>query len=241
MTADKTSASRCKMIVRMHRALTVAALMLSVTVAYSQVQARIESFSPQGIVKKIRQVQVRFSDPMVSFGDPRAAEPFDIECPEKGSARWADSKNWIYDFDRDLPGGIRCEFRAKQALRTLAGNPISGQRSFSFSTGGPAIISSVPHEGSQAIDEEQIFILELDVEAPEASILANVFFVVEGISERVGVRILSGEEREPLLKTQYRYRLKPVKPVTVIQSKQKFPAGSKVSLIWGRGVSSQTG
>ena len=229
------------MIARIRRSLTVAALMVSVTLAYSQEQARIELFSPQGTVKKIRQVQVRFSAPMVSFGDPRGVEPFDIECPEKGSARWADSKNWIYDFDRDLPGGIRCEFRAKETLRTLAGNPIGGQRNFSFSTGGPAIINSVPHEGSQAIDEEQIFILELDVEAPEASIFANVFFVIEGISERVGVRILSGDEREALLKSQYRYRLKQAAALRVIQAKQKFPAGSKVSLVWGRGVSSQSG
>ena len=41
-------------------------------------------FSPQGTVKEIRQATVRFSEPMVSFGDPQLADPFDIRCPEKG-------------------------------------------------------------------------------------------------------------------------------------------------------------
>ena len=45
-----------------------------------QAAAQIEYFSPQGIVKQIRQVTARFSEPMVSFGDPRLADPFDIRC-----------------------------------------------------------------------------------------------------------------------------------------------------------------
>jgi hypothetical protein len=50
-----------------------------------------------------RQVAVRFSVPMVTFGDPRLPEPFQIECPAKGWARWADARNWVYDFEQGLP------------------------------------------------------------------------------------------------------------------------------------------
>lgn len=63
----------------------------------------VEFFSPQGAVKGVRQVNVRFSEQMVSFGDPFVQEPFDIKCPEKSYGRWMDGKNWEYDFDRDLP------------------------------------------------------------------------------------------------------------------------------------------
>ena len=64
---------------------------------------RVEVFSPQGTVKGVRQVAVRFSVTMVTFGDPRLPEPFQIECPAKGWARWADARNWVYDFEQGLP------------------------------------------------------------------------------------------------------------------------------------------
>ena len=94
---------------------------------------------------------------MVPFGDPSGLiEPFDIDCPEKGTSRWADGKNWVYDFDRNLPAGVRCAFKLKPGLKALSGNAIGGQQDFSFSTGGPAIKASIPYEG-EGIDEEQIF------------------------------------------------------------------------------------
>jgi len=46
--------------------------------------AAVNLFSPQGTVKGVRQVTARFSEPMVPFGDPRIADPFDIVCPDKG-------------------------------------------------------------------------------------------------------------------------------------------------------------
>ena len=75
-----------------------------------QAAAQIEHFSPQGTVKQVRQVTARFSEPMVSFGDPQLADPFDIQCAQKGQGRWIDARSWSYDFDRDLPGGVTCRF-----------------------------------------------------------------------------------------------------------------------------------
>ena len=49
----------------------------------------MEFFSPQGLVKGIRQVTARFSETMTTFGDPRNESPFRINCLEKGSGRWA--------------------------------------------------------------------------------------------------------------------------------------------------------
>jgi len=66
----------------------------------------VELFAPQGEVKEVRQVTARFTTPMVPFGDPRLVEPFDVDCAEKGSGRWADARNWVFDFERDLPAGV---------------------------------------------------------------------------------------------------------------------------------------
>jgi hypothetical protein len=94
---------------------------------------QIDVFTPQGQAKNVRQVAVRFSEPMVAFGDPRLAEPFEIDCPEKGSARWADQKNWVFDFERDLPAGVRCSFKVKPDLKTNGGERVE-PATFSFSS-----------------------------------------------------------------------------------------------------------
>ncbi len=203
--------------------------------------ARVESFTPQGVVKKVRQVQVRFSEAMVPLGDPKFdLLPFEIKSPEKGSARWADSRNWEFDFDRDLPAGVRCEFRLKPGLRSLAGHPVGGTEVYSFSTGGPAILNSTPHEGEENIAEDQIFILELDGQPDNSSVNDNVYFQVEGLQERVGFRILGDAEQQRILKS-FRYRRDWPKNLLLIQAKQQFPVNRRVNLVWGKGVATASG
>jgi hypothetical protein len=215
---------------------------LILPLAFAASDPQIEFFSPQGTVKTVRQVSVRFSEAMVPLGDPRGfIEPFDAICSEKGKGRWADGRNWVFDFERDLPAGIRCEFCLKPEVRSLSGKEVVGQKIFSFSTGGPSIRFSIPHEGDFSLDEEQIFILALDAEPDNSSVLQNVTFSVEGIESHAGIRIIEGNERKEILKTRFRYRKPPEFPLLLIQCKQRFPSESKVSLIWGKGVMSKTG
>lgn len=208
----------------------------------AQQPPQVVSFSPEGVVKNVRQVQARFSEPMVPLGDLREeAVVFFVDCPEEGAGRWVDSRSWVYDFERDLPAGVRCEFRLDSELRTLSGSALEGRQVFSFSTGGPAVFRSDPWEGSDSIDEEQIFILTLDGEPDEESVLRHAYFTVEGIGERIGVRIVSGEEREAILKTRYRWDGEPERTELLIQARRRFPAGARVSLVWDSGVESLSG
>ena len=124
--------------------------------------ATVERFTPVGEVRAVRQAAARFSEDMVRFGDPKAPAPFDIVCAEAGQGRWIDSRNWVFDFSRDLPPGTRCSFKAKGELRALAGGALSGAATFAFSTGGPAVLSIQPYNGSSAVDEEQVFVLKLN-------------------------------------------------------------------------------
>ncbi|HSR13305.1 MAG TPA: MG2 domain-containing protein, partial [Thermodesulfobacteriota bacterium] len=220
--------------------------LLAPAVLFAQENPRVETFTPQGTVKGVRQVRVKFSDSVVPFGDPRAVvEPFDIDCPEKGTARWADDRNWIYDFERDLPAGIRCAFTVKAGLKTLSGRDFPSPQAFSFSTGGPAIVSSRPAQGAEWIDEEQIFILGLDAEAARDSVLANVFLSVEGLPERIGINVVEGKERDRILRAAgRRYAVKPgeaPKPFLLVQGRTRFPNDTRVNLVWGKGVQSRTG
>ncbi len=155
-------------------------------------------FSPQGEVKAVRQVTARFASAIVPFGDPRELDPFTIDCVEKGHGRWADGKNWIYDFDRDLPAGVRCGFSLKSGVAALDGTILPTGQRFEFNTGGPAILRSLPWEGSR-IDENQIFILGLDAPARAETITAGAHCVAAGIHERIGVRMVTGDERKIVL------------------------------------------
>ena len=174
-------------------------LWILATLAAAADFASVDFFSPEGTVKGVRQIAARFSEAMVAFGDPRLEDPFEVSCPEPGTGRWADPRNWIYDFERDLPAGVRCTFLLKENFKPLSGRPLAGRKEFSFSTGGPAVIQVLPHEGSHEVDEEQIFLLGLDAPASEASILENAYFTATGIEERIGVRLLKGDERRRVL------------------------------------------
>ena len=199
----------------------------------------VTQFSPQGVVKQVRQVIARFSQPMVSFGDPRLADPFEIDCAEPGAGRWVDSRTWAYDFKRDLPAGVRCRFQLRSGLTSPTGNTVSGQQTFTFSTGGPAILSSMPSAGSESIEEEQAFVLNLDAEATESSILAHAGFSIEGLPQRAGVRLMTGAARDAILKTFWRGALS--EHVVVLQARQRFPSGTKVNLVWGEGIAAASG
>jgi len=205
---------------------------------------KVALFTPQGIVKSVRQVRARFSEPMVPFGDPRVSvEPFDIQCPVKGKARWADSNNWVYDFGRDLPAGIRCEFRLRPGLKALSGREVVGQRNFTFSTGGPAIRSCSPYDGNKWISEDQIFVLTLDAEPTPESVKAHVGFAIRGIEGLVGARVVEGAEREEILKSlsPYERRRGRHRSILLIQCRQRFPSRAPVRLVWGKGILSKSG
>ena len=80
----------------------------------------------------------------------------------------------------------------------------SPQGTVGFSTGGPAIQTSSPSGGTKSIEEEQAFVLVLDAEPSEASLRQHVWFAVDGVPERIGIRVITGEPRAAILKTFYR-------------------------------------
>jgi len=222
---------------------------------------QVESFSPQGEVKDIRQVVARFSEPMVAFGDPRLASPFDVQCDAKGHGRWADARNWIHDFDNDLPAGLKCSFTPRAGLKSLAGNAVNHTH-FSFTTGGPAIRTSLPDEGTENIDEEQIFLLGLDAPANIASIKEHAACSIDGIGERIPLELIEGSQREKIIAEQSgqarnffevltkngRHGVLAVKDkrlqnasIIVARCGRKFPAGSKVNLLWSKGILTASG
>ena len=216
-------------------------------------------FMPQGTTKGVRQVQATFASPMVALGDPRLPSPFSVECAATGIGRWVDARHWVYDFDADLPGGLRCKFTLRRALADLAGHPVTGTKPFVFDTGGPQVVASLPAEGHESIDEHQVFLLKLDTLATPDSVRAHARCLVEGLGEALPVTLLEGAEREAVLaqrrKLGYAYhRLlwqdrdmgdvgvrgpafeAAEKTVATLRCQRPLPPGATVQLLWGRGI-----
>lgn len=216
-------------------------LLLSGAVAAANIS--IDTFAPQGASKNIRQVKAHFNAPASILGNPQAAAPFDIQCNEPGSGRWLDSQNWVYDFERELPGGVSCRFSASSSFRSPSGTGLN-PASFSFNSGGPMLLESRPDgsidvssgEGAMAslVDEEQVFLLRFDAPLKPGSLAANAWCEVDGVRERIGALVLTGAEREQLLKKMFREPAQ--QNFELLRCQRKLPAGQPMRLMLGKGL-----
>ncbi len=226
--------------------------------------ATVEAFNPVGEVKAVRQVSARFSEPMVAFGDPRLEAPFAIRCDAKGQGHWADGRNWVYNFDGDLPAGLQCDFSTRPNLKAMSGRDVKPAK-FDFNTGGPSIIESWPHDGDSDIDEEQVFLLGLDTVPDLDSVRQYAYCSVSGIGEKVPLQIIEGREREQILaeqkgraanffqviskRSRARLGILAVKDrrlddtalVLVARCGRKLAAGNSINIAWNAGIRSVSG
>ncbi len=230
----------------------------------------VQRFTPQGEARGVRQVTARFSEPVVAFGDPRLADPFVVQCDgdparTKGRGRWADTRNWAYDFERDLPAGQRCRFILKPEFKAVSGESIKGKNEFSFHTGGPGVLASRPREGDESIDEEQVFLLALDAPVDTGS-LNGAWCEAAGINERIPVKLVPEKEtREILEANRYgaydlfnvyveggrsalpfaRFKVDDKRwkdlPVVGVRCAQRLPPGADVTFVLGPQLKTRTG
>jgi uncharacterized protein YfaS (alpha-2-macroglobulin family) len=203
------------------------------------------SVTPQGEVARVRQVVAKFDSAAVNFGDPKAAAPFTVSCNDaqaaKGTGRWTGEKQWVYDFENDLPPGVRCTVSRVPNFKPAAGGDWTGPERHSFNTGGPFVRNIQPSYGK--IDEQQSFVLEFNGPATLASVRENVWCAADDIGERIPVRLLEGGDREALLKAVGRDRSAQKEPLrfATLQCNRTLSAGSRIQLVYGQGVATPSG
>ena len=209
--------------------------------AFSAQAFQITSLSPQGEVARIRQVAVKFDEAAVSFGDPKVAAPVTLSCSDaqagKGTGRWTTEREWVFDFEADLPPGIACTVQVRQGLKSAKGPVITGTTSYKFNSGGPFVQSIRPYPDSQ-IDEEQFFTLQLNGPATPASVLAHMGCAVDGLGERVPVRLIDGKDRAALLKSQGLDKAAEKSPLSIVTlaCNRRLTPSANVQLVYGKGV-----
>ncbi|MDL9998359.1 MG2 domain-containing protein [Variovorax sp. J22P240] len=206
---------------------------------------QITSLTPQGEVARIRQVVAKFDQPAVSFGDPKAPAPLALGCDDaqaaKGTGRWTTEKQWVFDFENDLPPGVRCTATRVAGFKSPAGTALGGPERYQFNSGGPFIRHWQPSYGK--IDEQQLFMLELNGAATPESVQQNVWCAAGDIGERIPVKLVDGEQRTALLKAFGRDKEAEKEPqrFVTLQCNRTLTPGSRVQLVYGKGVATPSG
>nr|WP_218628206.1 MG2 domain-containing protein [Variovorax sp. dw_954] len=214
-------------------------------VAFGAQALQITGVTPQGEVARVRQLVARFDQAAVNFGDPKAPAPLALSCTEaagsKGTGRWLNEKQWVYDFENDLGPGVRCTVTRVAGFKSASGAELTGAASWQFNTGGPFVRSV--HPGGGRIDEQQFFLLELNGAATSQSLLANMWCQAEGIGERIPVVALADADRAALLQSMSateRAAKEPLRFATV-RCNRTLPPSAKVQLVYGAGVATPSG
>lgn len=224
-------------------ALMAAPTMLLLSPAQDAHAARLVRVSPEGEVSRVRQVALRFDEAMVPLGDLQAAAPATVSCTGgggEGQARWVDTSNWVFDFARDLPPGVRCTVRMAAGLRSQAGTAYAGKPEFGFQTGGPVIVSSRPSGGE--IEEDQIFALRFNGATTAASLAEHAWCQVQGLGERIPVRLVTGRDREAVLDAiQWKSLKVPADSIHLLACQQTLPAAARMQLVLGPGIATPSG
>ena len=210
--------------------------------AFGAHAATVTSFSPEGEATQVRQIVVKFDQPAVAAGDASAAAPVDVTCslaqPIQGAGHWLNARTWVFDFERELPAGVVCSARLRAGAPGFSAGGLKGAARYEFNTGAPAIQYTQPGEGS-SIAEDQIFVLRLSGPASAQSIRARVWCAVEGLGERVPVRLVDGRDRDAVIKVSGLEKEASREPLSVVTlaCNRLLPASAKVQLVYGAGVS----
>lgn len=212
--------------------------------AHAALATQLTRVSPEGQVSRVRQVTLRFDQSMVPLGDPRATAPAAVQCSGgaaadlAGEGRWVDERNWAFDFVRDLPPGVSCTIGLRAGLKSQAGQDYRGKSEYRFETGGPIVVSSRPAGGE--IEEDQVFALRFNGPATPESVRQHAWCQAQGVGERIPVRLLSGADREAVLKA-LGWKPRGVESVHLLACQQRLPAGAKMELLLTPGIATPSG
>ena len=225
--------------------LRCAVLLAGATLGSTALAFQVSSFSPQKEVAQVRQVVVKFDEAAIRFGDAKSPDPLTLSCSDadasKGTGRWNSEREWVFEFSRDLPPGVRCTAQLNQPLASVAGQPLKGPQRFQFNTGGPFVSQLWPRYG--AIDEEQLFVLQLNGGATTESLQANLWCNAEGVGERLPVKLVDGKIREALLKNLGLTKAAAKEPqrYVALGCPLRLTPATRMQLVYGKGVATPSG
>ncbi|WP_085808358.1 alpha-2-macroglobulin [Sphingomonas sp. TZW2008] len=249
---------------RLAARLAILALALAPVAALSDNAPRVILAQPGVEAGGIQRYTLRFSQPMMPLGDPRAAAPVTVECSVGGTGRWVDQQTWVYDFATALPGGTTCSFTTRPGLKSLAGYALSGEQRFTVDAGGPVARAVLPTADGSEIEEDQVFLVAANLPPTPQSVAAGAYCAVDGIGERIPVEVLGRDTAGTLLaglgKDRWEVRQflesggmpadlpeagaardRATAGVTALRCRRALPPGRDMALVWGAGIAAAGG
>ncbi|WP_422059149.1 alpha-2-macroglobulin family protein [Sphingopyxis sp.] len=147
----------------------------------------------------ISRFTLRFSEDMVPLGDPRARAPATHDCKTPADGRWVDTRTWVLEFEKSLPGGVSCHVELRNDLTTARGVNVVGNSRFEIDTGGPSVRAVLSGGTYDGVEEDQIFLVATNVAADRASVGRFAYCSVDGIGEKIPVDVLKRETAVEIL------------------------------------------
>ena len=207
---------------------------------------------------------MRFSEPMVPLGDPRAAPPFSVACPISGTGRWVDPQTFVHEFARPLPGGLTCEIKLRPNLASAKGVKLSGAASYKIDTGGPSARAVLPGTYDGDIEEDQVFLVATNVQPNRQSVAAQGYCAVDGIGEKIALDVLGPGVAPKLIadlgtdnwnlrnfleeggfpaevSASASERAAAYQNVVAVKCRRPLPPGRDVALVWGGSIAGKDG
>ncbi|MCF8178464.1 MAG: alpha-2-macroglobulin [Sulfuritalea sp.] len=214
-----------------------ASALVCLAFSFAAQAAWVQQFTPQELVDKQTRATAVFSTDMVPLGRSRGRTPFRVDCGKLGgTGRWTDTKTWTWQLKRALKPGERCTFTLKRGLKAINGEAVSGQSRYRFFTPGPWPRAVFPAPG-EGIEEDQAFVITPAGPVRPASVEANLWCEADGIGNRIPVRLVPPGQRAEILKVMRRIGNDDI----VVSCSERLPSGSKMKLVWGKGVESVNG
>ncbi|MBV2163345.1 MAG: alpha-2-macroglobulin, partial [Comamonas sp.] len=207
---------------------------------------QVQKLSPQGVVNEVRQVVLRTDQDAVRFGDPQAAAPARVSCsvPQsaRGTGRWNSAREWVWQFERTVPAGVRCQVQLEKSFQSPEKAPLTGADSYQFEVAGPHVQQILP-DTYQPIDEEQVFVLRFNAAPTKESLLEHSYCRSKDVGERIPLRWVEGQDAAAILDG---LRLKNAVEKApgewaLLACNRRLTAGSEVQLVYGAGVQTAGG
>lgn len=218
---------------------------LSPVVHAQGIAPSVDSFSPQGEVRSVQQVAVRFSQDMVALGKADAPAPVQLQCDGAlpVSTRWLDTRRWVAEFTATLPVGTRCTARLRTDLRALSGAAVAPAGPWSFNTGGPKVSWQNPYNGYQ-ITEQQVFLLYADAPLARDTLAGALRCQIkgkDGQEDDQPVTVLdTAATKAQWIKVRSTDDFVPEQTVA-LRCAQALPVDATVQLVWGRSIATPSG
>lgn len=206
----------------------------------AQEQAAVVSVVPSGEVARADFVRVTFNQAVIQLGAD-AADPFLIKCQHgdtTGSGKWSDNRVWQYDFATAITEPNQCVLQNNPEFHDLNGLAL-GESEYQFSTGKLTVVRTRPWPSSEDITEDQHFILSFNGEVPASQLQQHGYCAVEGVGERLPLKVLEAAEVPAYLETIW----SPGNPdwVRVVHCGRQLPTGGELAVVLEADLSTEDG